>query len=122
MAQSINAIRLSIEPVRSLPFGSISGTYAAIGHGSATGAAMVNPIRQFMLQNLTDVSLMFSIDGINDAFPLPTNGYLIDDITSNKTVSVGFFLAEGTILYVKSLSGNPSTGSVYFTTFYGNDL
>ena len=72
-----------------------------------------------MIQNLTDENLMFSFDGIDDNFPLPANGYILLDVTANKTRDEGFFLAEGERLYVKQITGAPTLGSVYFTTFYG---
>jgi hypothetical protein len=109
----LQAIRLQMEPVRTLAFGSISGTYMGIG------TSFVNPIRLIFIQNLTDVTLMFSLDGINDHFPLPTNGFLLLDVTSNKSIAQGFFIAEGTRVYVKEI-GDPSTGSVYVTTMYGS--
>jgi len=103
------------EPVRSLPFGSIGTAYTGIG------GSMNKPIRIFFLQNLTDVNLFFSFNGIDDHFPLPANGFILLDITSNKTISQGFFLAEGQRIYVKQI-GVPTTGSVYLTTFYGDEL
>jgi len=109
------AIRLDIEPVRSIDFGSIGAAYTGIG------TAMTRPIRMFFLQNLTDVDLFFSLNGIDDHFPLPANGYLLLDITSNKTIPQGFFLAEGQRVYVKEL-GVPTNGTVYLTTFFGADL
>jgi len=83
------------------------------------GTSMSRPIRMMMIQNLTDQPMMFSFDGIDDHFPLASNGYLLLDITANKTRSDGFFLAEGQRLYVKYTSLAPAVGSVYFTTFYG---
>jgi hypothetical protein len=114
MAQSFNSIRFSAEPVRSLSSGSISAGY--VGVGTSVG----DPIRQFFIQNLTDATLMFSFDGINDHFPLPANGFFLNDIASNKLNSTqGWYLAEGTRLYVKEI-GTPSTGAVYFSVFYGS--
>jgi hypothetical protein len=115
MASVALAIRIQFEPVRSLGFASIGAGYMGVG------TAISNPARQFFIQNLTDVTLMFSFDGIHDHFPLPTNGFLLDDITSNKTQLGGFYLAEGTRLYVKEI-GAPSTGSVYFSIMYGSDV
>jgi hypothetical protein len=110
------AIRMLPETVRSLAFGSITGAYAGVG------TAISNPARIIFIQNLTDVGMMFSFDGVHDHFPLGANSYVILDITSNKTVNQGFFLAEGQRLYVKQLSGAASSGSVYLTTFYGSEL
>jgi hypothetical protein len=108
------AIRVMFEPVRSLDFGSISGTYMSIG------SALANPARLILVQNGTDASLMYSTDGIDDHFQLPAGGFLLLDITANKTVSQGFYIAEGTTFYVKEI-GTPSMGTVYVTVVYGVD-
>jgi hypothetical protein len=108
------AVRVMPEPVRSLAFGSISGTYAGIG------TPFLNPVHLFIIQNFTDQSVMISWDGINDHFPVASMGYIIMDVTSNKTVTAGsFMIAQGTRFYVKQLSGAPSLGSVYLSVFYG---
>lgn len=107
------AIRLMPEPVRTLGFAAIGAAYMGVG------TAMTRPIRMLLIQNLTDELAMFSFDGVDDHLPMPANGYLILDISANKTSSVGFFLAEGQRLYVKHEGVAPTTGSVYFTTFYG---
>lgn len=114
MAAPALAIRLQFEPVRSLGFASIGAGYMGVG------TALSNPARQVFIQNLTDVTLMFSFDGVNDHFPLPTNGFLLLDITSNKTQQGGFFIAEGSRLYVKEV-GAPASGSVYLSTMYGSE-
>jgi len=107
------AIRLQAEPVRTLAFGAISGVYAGIG------TEMTRPIRMMILQNLTDVVVMFSFDGINDNIPSPSNGYIILDITANKTVDTGFFVAEGQRIYIKDIGPAATIGSVYLSVFYG---
>jgi hypothetical protein len=108
-------IRFQPEPVRTVAFGGISGVYAGVG------AEMTRPIRMMIMQNLTDVLVMFSFDGINDFIPLPTNGYAALDITTNKTVDAGFFLAEGQRLYVKDMGLPATLGAVYLSTVYGGE-
>ena len=108
------SIRLRFDPVRTLGFASISGSYMGVG------TSLDVPARQIFIQNLTDATLMFSFNGIDDHFPLPENGFFLNDITSNKTSNQGFFLAEGERLYVKEV-GTPTTGDVYFTVIYGSD-
>jgi hypothetical protein len=103
------------EPVRSLAFGSISAAYMPIG------TSFANPVRIFFIQNLTDALLMFSFNGIDDNFPLPPSSFLLLDVTANRTVSQGFYIAEGTFIYVKEI-GTPTLGSVYVSVFYGIDI
>lgn len=108
------AIRLKAEPVRSIAFGSISGTYAGVG------TVYSDPVRIYFIQNLTDVTLMFSWDGVNDHFPLVSEAFLLLDVTSNRTdIGQALSIAQGDRTYVKSLSGNPTIGSVYLSIFYG---
>jgi len=107
------AIRMMAETVRTLGFASIGAAYMGVG------TAVDAPARIIFIQNLTDEDLMFSLDGINDHFPLPTQGYILLDVSANKTTEAGFFLAENQRLYVKEI-GNPTAGSVYFTSFYGD--
>ncbi len=106
------AIRMRPEVLRSLAFGSIGAGYAGVG------TALTKPARIIIIQNYTDAQLMFSLDGVDDHFPLASNGQLVLDLSSNKTVDVGFFMAEGDRLYVKNI-GSPTMGSVYFTALYG---
>jgi hypothetical protein len=110
------AIRLRAETLRTVLFGSISGTYMGIG------TAFNHPIRIFHLQNLTDQLLIFSFDGINDTLALPSNGFLLLDVTSNKTIQQGFFLADGDRIYVKDNGTPATTGAVYLSVFYGQEV
>jgi hypothetical protein len=98
-----------------LAFGSIGVGYTGVG------TAIDHPVFQFLLQNYTDALLTFSFDGVNDHFVLASGSQWINDISSNKSLlAQGLFLAQGSRLYVKE-NGTPSTGSVYFSVFYGAD-
>ncbi len=108
------AIKVLPEAVRSLAFGSISGTYMGVG------TPLTNPSRLVIFQNFTDGAMMVSFDGITDHVPVAANGFILLDITANKTVSQGFYIAEGTRFYVKQIDA-PTTGSFYISTFYGID-
>lgn len=108
------ALRMAFEPLRSLAFGSIGGAYMGVG------TPIEHPSRQFLVQNLTDATLLFSFDGVNDHFRLPANGFWLNDNTANRSVSQGFFLSEGTRLYVKQ-DGVPTSGNVNFTVIYGSE-
>ena len=107
------AIRLKPETVRTLAAASVVAGYAAVG------TAFAEPSRLLILQNLTDESVMFSFDGVNDHVAVPGPGSFVLDITANKGVAGALFIAEGTILYVKRI-GTPTTGDVYVSTFYGD--
>lgn len=108
------SVKVLPEAQRSLAFGSISGTYAAIG------SAFAHPIRIMFLQNLTDQAMQFSFDGSTNHFPLPANGFLLMDVTSNTTINGGAFnIAKGTTVYVKQIVA-PGTGAVYLSVFYAD--
>jgi hypothetical protein len=117
MSSTLQSIRLAFEPLRTVTATSIagaSGSYIPIGDETEF------PSRQILVQNLTDVTLVFSLDGINDHFALPTSGFLLLDVTSNAAISMGFFIASGTTVYVNEI-GTPTTGSVYVSSMYGAD-
>jgi hypothetical protein len=107
------SLRMQVEPVRTLAAGSIIPTYTSIGTG------FTNPARLIHLQNLTDATLWFSYNGVDDHFPLVEQSFLLLDVTSNKAdAGGGYFLPAGQRIYVRRLIV-PTTGSVYLTVYYG---
>lgn len=104
-------IRLAYLPQRSLAFGSIVAGYTGVG------TSITEAVRIFEVFNLTDALLQFSLDGVDDHFVLPSNGYKIIDVTGNMVDRQGYYVAEGTRLYVKRI-GVPTTGSVYLSCCY----
>ena len=106
-------IKVELEALRSLGFASIGAAYMGIG------TPLENPARMLLLQNFTDADLMFSFDGITDNLPLRAYSSFIWDIAANKTIDSGFFVAQGTRVYVKEL-GTPIVGSVYISAFFGS--
>lgn len=104
---SQQALRLAIEPLRTLAFGSISGTYAGIG------IALMFPSRKLLIQNYTNAQLTFSDDGVNDKFVLASGVQLLLDEALNHQ---GDYTAVGTRFYVK---GTAASGAVYVSTWYG---
>jgi hypothetical protein len=104
---------LRAEAIRSLAFGSISGSYADVG------TQLGRPIRIMYIQNNTDASMMFSFDGVNDHIFLPANSFFLVDVTANQISNVnGFYISKGTQMQVKQISGAPTSGSVYISAFY----
>jgi hypothetical protein len=109
-------IRLQMEPLRTLAFGAIGAGYVAVG------TATSHPARQILVQNLTNQTMIFSFDSVNDHFVLPANGFLLDDIASNKSFVSGFYLAQDVVLYAKDAGIAPASGAVYFSVFYGASI
>jgi hypothetical protein len=110
------AIRCMAEPVRELAFGALGVAYMPVG------TQMTRPIRILVFQNTTDTAVMISFDGVDDHLPLVPNGYMILDLTSNKTIPQGFFFAEGQTVFAKQIGAIPTSGSVYVSAFYGAEL
>lgn len=104
---SQQALRLAIEPLRTLAFGSISGTYAGIG------TPLNFPSRKLLIQNYTNAQLTFSDDGVNDKFVLAAGAQFILDEALDKQ---GDYTAAGTRFYVK---GTAASGAVYLSSWYG---
>lgn len=105
-------LELRAEPLRSLAYTGISSSYAPIG------IPLSNPTRILLVQNLTNATLTFSYDGVNDHFVLPANGFKLTDITTNELPQAGgFFVSRGTQMSVKT-NGTPSSGSVYVSAEY----
>jgi|WetSurMetagenome_2_1015567.scaffolds.fasta_scaffold975176_2 hypothetical protein len=109
------AIRALFEPVRTLGYAAVVAAYVGVG------TVLNYPARIIYIQNTTDTALMFSFDGVNDHFPLLANAFLLLDLSSNKSVESGYFIAKGDRLYAKYITAAPTSGSVYFTTVYGID-
>ena len=104
-----------LEPLRSLGFGSISASYAAVG------TSFEFPSRIVCFTNNTNGDLIFSRDNSISAGELfvAAGSFKLFDITTNhRPVNQDdFVFAVGTQWYVKQVSA-PSSGSVYIETLY----
>ena len=110
-----NAQIVRFEPLRSLAFGSISGTYAALG------APLANAARIIGIDNTTNAVVTISFDGVNDHTVVPATAGKIFDFTTNRMGPVShLLLPANTTIYVKQTSGAPSSGSVYVTDVYAS--
>ena len=110
--------QLGIEPVKTIGFAAITaavGAYVFVGQ-------LQNPGRLLLLQNLTDTTMMWSIDGVNDHIPMLPNGYIMIDICANQDLIQGLFAVKDLDIYVRYLTAGPTVGSVYATSFYAVDL
>ncbi len=114
MGISTLSIRMLAEPLRTLAQASIGAAYMGIG------TPLDFPSRLVFIQDLTDATLVFSLDGVNDHFVLPSMSNFVFDVTTNTPQTLGCYIGAGTRFYVKEL-GLPSTGSVYLSSFYGSN-
>ena len=105
--------RAILDVLRTLAFGSISGTYTAVGSPQAYQARII------CFTNTTDADMIFSMDGTTDQLIVPAGGFKLFDITTNhRPVNQDdFCFSNGTQWYVKQAS-SPSKGSVYIEIVY----
>lgn len=108
-------IRFFMEPQRERLFGDIGAAFMSIG------TELDHPARMYELHNFTDVTLQFSIDGIDKSFPMASGQSKIVDIASNETTTDGWYLGKGTSFYVRIFdgAGAPALGGVYLCIAYG---
>lgn len=109
---SSNAQIVRFEPLRSLAFGSISGTYAAIGSATTDACRLIG------IDNLTNATVTISFDGVNDHTVLAATSGKVFDLATNRVDPTGYLaLPSNTTVYVK---GSPGSGSVYVTIMYAS--
>lgn len=105
------SVRAFPETLRTLAFGSFGGGYTKVG------SVFGHPIRLIKFLNTTDVLVTVSFDGTNDHDIVPSNGFALYDVSSNRSAtSDEWSFAQGTQIYAK---GAPTLGSFYVVTFYG---
>lgn len=107
-----------LEPLRSLAFGSISGTYAAVG------TAFEYPSRLICFTNGTEGDMIFSRDPalVAGEIFVSAGGFKLFDIATNHKPSNqdDFVFEKGTQWYVKQLEA-PVSGSVYIETVHARE-
>ena len=107
--------KAQFDTLRSLGFGSISGTYAAVG------AALTQPPRIIAFTNQTNGDMIFSYDNTLSAGQifLAAGNAMILDLNANMIPGKddSFELPAGITFYVKQ-STAPSSGSVYISIVY----
>ena len=105
--------RANLEPLRSLAFGSISGSYAKVG------SALSHPARLMCITNDTEGNMLFSRDGSTDEIFVAAGSFKLFDITSNARPAnqSDLVFQIGTQFYVKQLEA-PVSGSVFIEILY----
>ena len=103
--------RLLYEPIRSIDSATFTGSYQALGTPLLNAASIVKIV------NNSGVLVTISTDGINDMDVVPTDGFVLYDITSNTPTNGddAIFIPQGTQYLIKSTG---STGLVYLVVLY----
>jgi len=99
--------RAQFEAVRELAFGSISGTYAALGTPITDHARVVRFV------NSTDKEMYVSLDGVTNHIRLAISSFFLVDFSTNRIQDDGLFVSIGTQFWVKQVSSGPTVGSVW---------
>jgi len=114
----MSAKKVYFDTLRSLAFGSISGTYAAVGT-----ALTVNP-RIMCITNKTQGDMIFSTDSGNVAGQIivPAGSFKLYDLTANLVPGKddNFVIGVGTQFFVKQVTV-PTSGSVYIEFVYASE-
>lgn len=98
-----------------LPLRSVTGvTLANPALWYPIGNPLERPCRIVKFDNLTDQDVTVSFNGVDAFTILPSGGFMLLDITSNKSNLVELVVEEQTQFYAQAASA-PITGSVYVT-------
>src|SRR5687767_12336780 len=113
----MSAKKVYFDTLRSLAFGGISGSYAAVG-----SALTVNP-RIMCITNKTQGDMIFSTDNTNadGQIIVPAGSFKLYDLTANLVPEKddSFVIAVGTQFYVKQVAA-PVSGAVYIEFVYAD--
>jgi len=100
------------QTLRSLAFGDIGASYAAVG------TPLAIPARVVKFFNGTDAPVLISWDGTTDHEFLPPGAFLLIDVATNATKYTNFCaIAAQTQFFVKRASGAPSSGAFYISLY-----
>jgi hypothetical protein len=108
-----SAQKVYFDTIRSLAYGSISGTYAGIGTTFTQAGRIIK------ITNNTDADIFISFDGVDDQDMLPAFSANIYDFSSNRIGPVEILqLSAGQRAYARQISASPTVGGVYLTFIY----
>lgn len=119
MSNVSSSVRVRYEPLRSVLFSGISGTYTGVG------LPFSNPVRILKVTNFTDVNILVSLNGIDDHDIVSSTGFFLYDYCSNKASAGGLLeQPQGDRIYVKAEAADnlPTVGNVYVTIVYASQV
>jgi hypothetical protein len=111
-----NAQIARFEPLRTLAFGGISATYAAVG------TPFLNAEHIISFDNTTDAQITISFDGVNDHLIVPSEAGKVFDLSTNRIGIVQkLMLPQNMQVYAKQTSTGPTLGAVYVSVVYASN-
>jgi len=102
-----------IDTIRTLAFGSISGSYATVGSITTDATRLV------CITNATNGDMFFSDDGVNNKLFLAAGSFKLFDICSNRDDANGMYLLPARMQWYVKQSTAPTSGAVYIEVLYG---
>lgn len=102
-------IRLYPDAIRSIDSATFTGSYQKVG------SALTYPTRIVHFLNNSSVLVTISWDGSTDHAVIPSGGFILLDVSSNRETANQCEIAANTQFYVK---GSASTGLFYISTYY----
>lgn len=87
--------KVSFDELREVDYSAITGSFTALGD------TLEDYTRQISFQNGTDNDVYISFDGSTNHLRIATNSFKLLDITANKVDENGFFISQGTQIYIK---------------------
>lgn len=105
--------KAQVDVLRTLAFGSITGSFVAVG------APLSFQARIICFTNTTNEDVIFSMDGVTDQLIVPAGSFKLFDVTTNhRPVNQDdFCFANGTQWYVRYASA-PASGAIYIEIVY----
>jgi hypothetical protein len=117
MSNLVSSIRVRYEPLRSTLFSAITSSYQSVG------LPFANPVRILKVTNVTNQSILISLNGIDDHDIVAANGFFLYDYSSNKANAGGLLeQPQGDRIYIKAQSSLPTIGSLYVTVVYASQV
>lgn len=108
-----NVQTVTIDPIRTVAFGAISGTYAA------AGTPLTQPVRLICFTNNTNGDVFVSTDGVTDMLFIAAGSFKLFDICTNRfNLQQYWVFPIHTQFYVKQ-STAPTSGAFYIECLWG---
>lgn len=106
--------KVSFETIREVAAGDVGASYAALG------SAVSDHVRLLRITNTCNAEVYVSFDGVNNHLRMGSGSFVLFDFTSNKVRDDGLFLSEGTVFYIKRVSGAATTGALWIEVIYAS--
>lgn len=105
------------DAIRTAAIASVTGSYTPFG------PPLAHAMRILDFTNDSNGVYFISFDGVTDNIILPSNGYVVYDVTASEDVNESFRYQSGTQLYIRSIVSATtqamSSNSIYCTAEYG---